>query len=340
MNEVFRPRLLLCVFLMLIVSACVSTDPLARPVYGSDNRVEAMHGDTMVCEIGSSVVAIFSRDQFRQNPDGSWTLLHQQRLSDLGWCGNTRFAEQPATARCTGFLIAPDLVATAGHCIDGTNNPTPTGLGCDETLLVLDFKLLINGEVTTTFAEPQVFSCSESVAGRDSRLGPDWRVIRLDRTADRTPLSIYTGKPLSDSSEVHVVGHPLGLPMKAANEGRIRGHDNGRYRTTLDTFRGNSGSPVYALINDRPVVIGIMSGGEHDKAKPGSRHCDIERICGGADNCRGQLATDARSFASWTSHTISNIASTSPARSPALCAWCQEPLRSRFWHCPVSDTLE
>src|ERR1039458_1781621 len=36
-------------------------------------------------------------------------------------CSSERYILQPAGARCTGFVVAPDIIATAGHCINDSN---------------------------------------------------------------------------------------------------------------------------------------------------------------------------------------------------------------------------
>ena len=40
------------------------------------------------------------------------------RSKKMRLCPEVRFSEQKVIGRCTGFLVAPNLLLTAGHCFD------------------------------------------------------------------------------------------------------------------------------------------------------------------------------------------------------------------------------
>ncbi|MFK8080285.1 MAG: serine protease [Granulosicoccus sp.] len=340
MNRRLFARLLGMVSLLL--AGCQSIDVISsRPLFGLDNRQEMIDAEMSACTVGSSVFAVLHSASLQKVSADSWSVLEARTLSDAGWCASQRFARQPAIAKCTAFLISSTRVASAGHCINEPDYPAGPGLNCEDTLLVLDFKLGIDGQTPTAMRSDQVYRCNSVLAGKDSRIGPDWRVVELDRAVPRQPLPVYSGEQLPDAVELQVVGHPHGLPMKAADQGQIISYASGRYRTTLDTFRGNSGSPVYTLVEGSAVVIGLMSGGSSDKEKqtPGQA-CHEERICDADNVCPGQLATHAQPLAQWAEHRLATLSDAKYLNTVDQCAWCNDPLRSKHWQCPVASTLE
>ena len=51
----------------------------------------------------------------------SWSLrekIQNKYGKDIEISEEVRFLDQPAIGSCTGFLIAPDILVTAGHCIN------------------------------------------------------------------------------------------------------------------------------------------------------------------------------------------------------------------------------
>lgn len=333
-------RRLVSALLLLSLLACATTGVQERPVFGVDNRKEVIHAGPATCAVGSTVFAIVAKSDLQRGAANTWRVAQRQTLEDAGWCANTRFSAQPVLARCTGFLIAPDTVATAGHCIHEEGVASTLGVSCQNARLILDFKLALTREANTFFPDENVFACAEVLAGTDSRFGPDWRVIRLDRSSDRPRIPVYAGNPLSSSQDLRVVGHPLGLPMKAADDGRVFGYTNGRYRTTLDTFRGNSGSPVYTIVDNQALVVGMMTGGTQDTRHAPTDDCVTEFVCAEGADCRGQLATDSAAFVDYAEHPVESLGSANKRIQVSSCIWCQEAMYSQSWQCPIAATIE
>lgn len=62
--------------------------------------------------------------------------------------------------------------------------------------------------------------------------------------------------------DLYTIGHPLGLPKKLVPNGKVSGRKfKDQYQTTLDTFMGNSGSPVF---NDEHKLVGLFVSGYPD----------------------------------------------------------------------------
>ena len=98
---------------------------------------------------------------------------------------------------------------------------------------------------------------------------------------------------LSVGSELTVIGYPLGLPVKIANEGTVRGFGSGFLVTNLDTYEGNSGSAVLnseELSKGRLLVEGILVRGENDFEM--TTPCYLSKRCP-SYGCRGEDVTRA-----------------------------------------------
>jgi V8-like Glu-specific endopeptidase len=172
-------------------------------------------------------------------------------------CRDVRFRGQKLATRveCTAWLVAPDLLATAGHCYDGME------FTCETARYVFGFNAAANGRSeVTSFSSSDVYSCSSILTlayeGSDAT-AKDYAVVKLDRTVvDRTPLIVRHGEPISDPAPLFVFGHPSGLPIKVSLDATLR--DNSyveRFYFNGDVFGGNSGGPVLNLRTD--VVEGI-----------------------------------------------------------------------------------
>jgi hypothetical protein len=57
----------------------------------------------------------------RDNGDGTSTLQTSNFGTDKNLCVGERFRDQPVGAFCSGFLVGPDIIATAGHCVNADN---------------------------------------------------------------------------------------------------------------------------------------------------------------------------------------------------------------------------
>jgi V8-like Glu-specific endopeptidase len=69
----------------------------------------------------------------------------------------------------------------------------------------------------------------------------------------------------SADQEVFVIGHPVGLPLKYAGNAKITDNSPSTYfSANLDTFGGNSGSPVFSMVDGKHIVEGILVRGETD----------------------------------------------------------------------------
>ena len=245
-------------------------------IYGADDRREVMEAPRNIQELARSVAGKVPRASLRKTGDG-W-LLESKRLGEK-YCPDIRFAEQYTGPQCTGFLSAAGTLVTAGHCVKDEGD-------CSGFVWVFDFQLTAAGDSGyLRIPAENAYSCKRVVA-RETRPfdGVDFAVLELDRpAAERRPLDLdMAGTPLPGRA-LFVIGHPSGLPMKAAEGGHVQQSGPYSFTADLDTFHGNSGSPVFDAMTGE--VLGILSAGPGDYRRGGGRACKVPIVCRPGDKC-------------------------------------------------------
>lgn len=270
---------------LLVFSTPWSAKAIDKVVYGSDNRVDVQDSpNPSYREWARSTAAMIENERLVPTSDGLMTQIKAE-INPMRICSDGPFSQQYMVANCTGFLLGPDILVTAGHCIQGESS-------CADYKWVFDFKQggLGHGEYPQVSTQ-NVYSCKE-IIGRalDQDTKMDYAVIRLNREVkDRNYLTYrHTGKPaLGD--EMVVIGHPSGLPSKIADGAKVR--DNGEesfFVVNADTFQGNSGSPV--INSTTGNVEGILVRGDSDYVYDNDRRCMAVHHCA-EDSCRGEDVT-------------------------------------------------
>lgn len=210
-------------------------------------------------------------------------------------CSGERFVGQPQGGHCTAFLIGPDLAVSAGHCYDASI------YYCAHRPLVFGFQVNASGQATTTVPSKDVYHCASVVAQvvtRDSLTGlgdVDFTIFKLDRpVTGRTPLAIRRTGMVADTSELAVIGSPLGLPMKYAGNAfpRINLPENTKFAVNLDASAGDSGAPVINVATGQ--VEGIVSSGPGVEwtyePLPDGGTCFRSVVCDNVTGCANQAA--------------------------------------------------
>jgi hypothetical protein len=247
--------------------------PLAVPkvIYGTDDRQEAnLYPDRLFREKAKSVAGMVSKNRlapdFRNENLTNFFKKSAKRAFNL--CENERFALQNVLPICSGFLAAPDIIVTAGHCIE-------TQRDCENFSWVFDYT-----EGTQRLKNEHIYNCKEIIGKKlksNNFTLKDYAVIRLDRpVTDREPLPIRMRGNPNWGEDLLVIGHPIGLPLKISDNAEVKmGNILGIFKpvrnlirkrdffmASLDTFVGNSGSPVFN--KESGLVEGILVEGAED----------------------------------------------------------------------------
>jgi V8-like Glu-specific endopeptidase len=258
-----------------------------KVIYGTDDRLDLFESsDSLMKDLARSTAAQILKRNIVQSVDennkGLYT-VKSKTLQQDGICQSERFSGQNTAASCSGFLIASDILVTAGHCVTRVGD-------CEEHSWVFDYANTTEENKTFTFKEDQVYHCTAIISReKDLITLNDYSVLKLDRpVVGRTPLQFRTAGKAADDAVFTIIGHPSGLPTKITSGADMRDNTNPLFfRTNSDTYGGNSGS---AVIDSRTgIVEGILVRGDTDY-KSSDKGClvSVEREQNGG---RGEDAT-------------------------------------------------
>lgn len=258
-----------------------------KAIYGVDDRKDLfLVDDQGILNDADCVVSLFQNREVVDNGDGTSTLAVKNFGTEYNLCNNERFREQPTGAFCSGFLVAPDIVATAGHCVNPSN--------VTNILFVFGFRMVDKTTPQTIIDNNEIYRGKDIIDQKETA-GADWAIVKLERAVtNHTIAEVRRTGIIQDNQAVHVIGHPCGLPTKFAGGAKVRDNTpNEFFVANLDTYGGNSGSPVFN--SDTHQVEGILVRGETDFAS--SNGCDVSLVCP-STGCRGEDCTKTTEFSS------------------------------------------
>jgi S1-C subfamily serine protease len=222
--------------------------------------------DLAVTANAFSVFAIIDKNHLTQLDDGSYLInVIQTAQKRFNLCLNEPYANQISIANGTAFLIQDNLLITAFHVLQE--------IPISNVAFVSGFKLLdSSGASKIVFRSDEVFFPEERVKAE----AVDLALIKI-KTAPKGyyPLTLDFSAT-SGKRKVYALGYPLGLPIKLSDNGTLTKDDRNVYaEATLDTYQGNSGSPVFDSSTQK--VIGVLTGGALDFIPSGQ--CYVSRLC-------------------------------------------------------------
>lgn len=263
-----------------------------KVIYGEDDRVEPYTvTDTKLLEVSKAVAAMIPATliSMKSNPPARATTrwgrgtptpptprtdvtISAPTLSERNICASERFSNQITAANCSGFLVAEDILVTAGHCIENQSD-------CDSNRWVFGYEVTQDGKLANITAN-DVYECKEIIGralnGDDDKMN-DFAVLRLKKkVTGRVPMKVnLSGKPVV-ADEVIVLGHPTGLPQKIAGGAEVKKLGSNFFFANLDTYGGNSGS---AVVNARTYEVeGILVRGQRDYVRPQNSSCAVSNV--------------------------------------------------------------
>jgi len=274
----------------------LSSDELARlaqdrqrVIYGVDNRQDVYEvTNPKIKKAAETVAALVKAADLSSDGHGGWTLATSFYRDEYQLCTTEAFASQPLGCFCSGFLVAPDVIATAGHCVKSP-------LDLVEMRFVFGFRMLNASTARTTFGKDDVYEGKEIIGRKLTADQTDWALVRLARAVvGRAPVAYRSSGKIGAAQKLFVIGHPCGLPQKYAPGAQVRDNTpKAFFVANLDTYGGNSGSPVFNGATQK--VEGILVRGENDFVNKGS--CYVSLVCP-STGCRGEDVTRASEWGS------------------------------------------
>ena len=275
--------------MLLLTLWALNSFAINKVIYGNDDRQDLYNAaDPVYVEWAHSTAAMIDSSDIRK-VGNSYQLLGKT-LGEDGVCSSERFINQITSASCSGFLVAPDLLVTAGHCMQYNSD-------CAYNYWVFDYSVFNPGEgASYTIPSSKVYRCKKVIELQVTYTN-DYALVRLDRAVtDRPYLPIREKGKISNGTPLVIIGHPTGLPTKIADNAKVKKNSHQDYFVAnLDSFGGNSGSAVFN--GKTGEVEGILVRGEtdYDWIKQNGNYCKVPHSCSDSlglfSSCEGEEVT-------------------------------------------------
>jgi len=230
-------------------------------IWGLDERLDYYDIENQqVRENTECVAAICLKGDLRQGKAGFYTLPVRNFGESYNLVRSERFRDQPAYNGfiCTAFLVEEDVIATASHCLD--NYPL------SDYRFIFGFKMLNSLQAVTDIPDNDIYRAvkiidwySPDIHNLSDKLAPQpsWALVRLDRRVTGKRVAKLSKSDLPIDQGVYMIGHPCGLPLKVAPGASVFKILNNCFVADLDSFAGNSGSPIFD--GKTHEVVGLLS---------------------------------------------------------------------------------
>lgn len=216
---------------------------VTRGVFGSDDRREVKDAEGFQEFVRATAAMIYKKNVYNDE-FYAWSLkdLLKQQFGVDRFHPNVKFLDQPTVADCSGFLIAPDILVTAGHCIRSQED-------AENVVWVFDYTSesdFIDGN-RLDFKKSNVYEV-ESVISTvlDNTSKTDYAILKLKRQSERAPYRFRTSGEVLEQGPIYTIGSPTGLPLKFSTNAIVTDNSPKQwFKSDIDAFPGNSGGPVF-----------------------------------------------------------------------------------------------
>ncbi|EQC47111.1 serine protease [Bacteriovorax sp. Seq25_V] len=263
----------------------LNTFALDKAIYDNDDRLNFHElTDPKHIEWAHATAAMIASYVIYED-DNNQSRIKGKMLSQQGVCEYEKFARELTAADCSGFLISPDTLVTAGHCIRKNSD-------CEGWRWVFDYQTGPDYKIGKTLrvSNDNIYRCQQILA-RELSDDTDYAIIKLDRPVlGRKPLKIRKEGHVTKADQLTLIGFPSGLPLKVAPNAKVMYPNISQtfFLASTDSFAGNSGSPV--INSQTGEVEGILVRGEEDYVRR-KKGCLVPNVCTTQDHCEGEAVT-------------------------------------------------
>ena len=272
-----------------------SDKSLYEVIYDTDDRKNIYEvSDPALLNDAKKAACIIMKDQLVPNPDGTFSIKPKGVFKIVfGLCEEENFSTEPVSAFCSGFAVSKKIFITAGHCIKGTE--------LAKIVIVYGFEVNKANNVNQIIKATDIFQPIQIVKRElDANSKNDYCVLKIsgEFQPERIATIRMNGK-INDGEDIHVIGYPCGLPAKITPNGKVFNNTIANYFVTnLDTYGGNSGSPVFN--SKTHVVEGILVRGNQDFPSIAIGDCKRSLVCPrDIGNCNGEDVSRTSQFWKW-----------------------------------------
>ena len=272
MKKEFRtkPKVGLCSTIcaaLIIFLECSSTYSAARSmefpgdfsykqfvIYGDDNRKDyyEVTSENWRARMDSSAMLV-PAGALKRKSNGQLELVAQKfrdqkmhtQIGAVPFCQTERFLDQKTPGFCSGALVGPQTIITAGHCVDSFG-PIQGGAAAD-AFVVFGQNIKVQGSSDPGLVNmDQVYGVKKVIASNDGYGESDYAILLLDRPVTvAKPVPVEQSTAISKLDELTLIGSPWGLPVKLAEGAKIREITQSTIEASTDSYAANSGSAVY-----------------------------------------------------------------------------------------------